>query len=88
MRPADRATLDRALTELALLTKAKEGDADTERLQIALYMERLSGYPADAVLHACRSWADGNVFWPSWAELRELLEERVAERQKMLRAFL
>jgi hypothetical protein len=88
LMPVDQETLERALTELALLTKAREDDSETEDMRAALYMGRMSTYPADAVIHVCRSWANDNVFWPAWAELRERLESRVQERRKMLDALL
>lgn len=87
--PASPQVIERALTEMTLLlTKAKGEDPQTERMRAALYMERLSQYPADAVISVCRAWSDSNKFWPSWSELHERLEYRVAERRKMLDAVL
>lgn len=86
LKPADRATVERALTELALLTKAREADDQTEQMRAALYMARLSEYPGDAVIRACRDWADHSPWWPAWAELRERLEARVRTRRLMLDA--
>jgi hypothetical protein len=87
LRPVDAITVEKALTELALLTKARNEDQISEQMRMALYLDRLSQYPADAVIHVCRSWADTNVFWPAWAELREKLESRVSGRRMMLKAI-
>jgi hypothetical protein len=88
MLPASPKIVERALTEMTLLlTKAKGEDPETERMRAALYMERLSHYPADAVVSVCRAWSDGNKFWPAWSELHDMLEERMTERRKMLGAL-
>lgn len=86
LAPASLETIERAVTELAVLTKYREGGGQPEQMLIALYMGKLSEYPADAVLAVCRSWANENVFWPAWSELRERLEARVSQRRKMLEA--
>lgn len=89
MLPASPKIVERALTEMTLLlTKAKGENPETERMRAALYMERLSHYPADVVVSVCRSWSDGNKFWPAWSELHEMLEDRMTERRKMLGALL
>jgi hypothetical protein len=87
LRPAGSETVEKALTEMALLTKASNDDEPTQQMRAALYLDRLSEYPTDAVIHVCRSWADTNVFWPAWAELREKLESRVSGRRMMLKAI-
>jgi hypothetical protein len=86
LRPVDRENAVFALAELAVTTKARAEDPETEDLRMAAYLSRLAEYPADAVLHACRAWSDHNIFWPAWRELRELLEARVSARRKMLEA--
>lgn len=86
--PADPRTISLALTEMTLLlSKAKGEDPQTEEMRAALYMSRLSAYPADVVTAVCRAWADSNKFWPAWAELNERLEARMVERRKMLAAL-
>lgn len=86
LAPATLETIERAVTELAVLTKYREGGGQPEQMLVTLYMQKLSEYPADAVLAVCRSWANENVFWPAWSELRERLEARVSQRRKMLEA--
>ncbi len=86
MRPIDREAATKALMGMALLTKSRLEDGQTEELRVRLYLEKLQQYPADAVIRVCEEWTNSNTFWPAWSELRERLEARVSQRRKMLEA--
>ena len=79
------------LTKLNALTKRKPDDSQIDiDLLVAAYVEKLSPYPGEAVLWALRKWPEWRAagkWWPSWAELHDMLEGRVAERQLMLEAL-
>lgn len=84
MAPAAPKILAQEFAKLATLTKRREGE---EKLTAAAYLERLSEYPADAAIYALREWPNRSPWFPAWAELRELLEDRTRERWLMLRAL-
>lgn len=85
--PASREDCTKELGHLKLLTKERaQGDRDMI-LQLAAMAEELYVYPLDIVRDACRSWATVETFFPSWAELRVLCEERVLKRRCLLNAL-
>ena len=87
LAPAPDAVIVKALAELSMLTKARDGGAEAEETRIALYAQKLAEYPADAVVAVCREWANKETFWPSWAELYARLEARIEPRRMMLEAL-
>ncbi len=68
-----------------VMTAAKNLNAKDLRLQIVIMAEELSVYPLDVVRAACRTWADTETFFPTWAELRTLCEEHVLFRRALAR---
>ena len=77
----------RALTAMRMRTKgAAEASEDTE-MRLALFAADLTAYPADVVIEACRFWGRNEKWFPSWAELREILDRRV-QRRRAMRAAL
>lgn len=80
--------------ELALLERktvgAKQGEAD-QKLRGAAYADELAAYPADVIRAACRRWADGNRWWPAWADLKRecdrLAAKRIAEHRALEQAL-
>jgi len=85
--PAPPETAARELTRLKAMTKARAtGDIDT-RMQAAAYTEELARYPADVIVSACRYWSSVETWWPSWAELKDLLDFRLRKRLALARAL-
>lgn len=80
--------------ELALLERktvgARQGEAD-QKLRGAAYADELAAYPADVIRAACRRWADGNRWWPAWADLKRecdrLAAKRIAEHRALEQAL-
>ncbi len=85
--PAGKRDCAKELGRLRLVTAARQLAAEDLTLQIAVMAEELSAYPLDAVRDACRVWPRGHKFFPTWAELRELCEERVLFRRALARAL-
>ena len=84
---ANRKDCAKALARLKVLTKERSQSDEDMTFQIALIADELSAYPLDVVRDACRFWADTTIFFPSWAELRHLCEERVLKRRCLLNAL-
>lgn len=85
--PAAPDACAKELGRLKVLTKERAVGQQDMVFQIAVMAEELSAYPLDVVRNACRVWSASNTFYPSWAELRELCEERVLRRRCLLDAL-
>lgn len=75
------------LARLKLMVKERPQATEDMVLQIAVMAEELSCYPSDVVRDTCRTWAATNKFFPAWAELHAMAEERVLKRRCLLRAL-
>ena len=77
-------------SELARMRVSTKSRADTEgegKLAAAVFAENLTEYPADVVVWACRKWSRTEKWWPSWAELKDLLDRGVRRRRALLGAL-
>ena len=64
--------------------------AETEldwQFKLHSYMEELEEYPADIVVQVLRYWGRNEKWWPTWAELHDLLERRVRTRLACIHAL-
>lgn len=68
------------LAKLSMLTRRKSEGDDDVRLRLAAYADKLSAYPADAVLTALREWPDQSEWFPTWNELKERLGAHAGPR--------
>jgi hypothetical protein len=84
MQPAQRAKIEQWLAELSVISAQRKSDQITLELMLGAYTKRLEGYPADMVRDVLiiRIWK----FFPTWAELSEILESMMADRRAMLAA--
>lgn len=85
MTPAPSAKLAEALTRLRLITVGgQKADADTE-LSIELMIDLLRDYPADVAIETLAEWPrrKRGSWWPTWAELRPILDSKAAMRRAM-----
>lgn len=87
LRPAPRMRVLAELTRLRSLTVSRGGSDADLKLALTAYAEECSAYPLDAVVAACRQWANAERWWPSWAELRDRLERIVAPRRRLHEAL-
>jgi hypothetical protein len=86
-RPCPGGTLQRELVRLKLKTAARGLSDEDLALQLVIYAEDLAAYPEDAVVGALRHWAGRNKWWPSWHELKGLLDERCEHRIALKQAL-
>lgn len=86
LEPAPREVCAKAIISVQAGCKVKKEDEASGAMRGALFMDCLAPYPADVVIWACRNWLESEVFFPSYAELRQLCERRV-KRRRMLAAF-
>lgn len=82
-QPADPGLAASKLTELRVLTAHRARDGDDIELMAAAYTHRLAQYPPDVVAAACDAWADGDNFWPTWAELKGACDRRMRGRTQI-----
>ncbi len=55
--------------------------------QLAIYADELANYPQDVVIDALRCWAESEQWWPAWAPLKALLDDRVKKRRALRQAL-
>lgn len=75
------------LLRLRASVKTRAEDGDDIKAIAAVFLSYVIEYPADIVRWACRFWADREKFWPSWSELRELLERGMRLRRALVRVL-
>lgn len=84
--PTELAT--KAMAELSLRTKSRsQGQLDLT-LTIRSFVDELAAYPSDVVIDACKSWSAMSKWFPSWCELKDLLDYRVKKRRAYLDALI
>lgn len=90
MKSSSEMELLKELTELSVITKQKNRDDVEIKLQIQVYIKKLSTIPADMAIHAIRSWPEQNTpdakWWPSWSELKALFSDALEDRKLMIKA--
>lgn len=69
------------IAELSVITARRPDDDLTEDLRASAYSRRLAEYPADVARHAVlvHRWK----FFPTWAELADVCDELVADRNRL-----
>ena len=66
------------LTELHHITAKRSEDVDSAMLTMAAYIKRLVAYPGDIVRQTLQDWS--GKWFPTWGELKEILDARTAPR--------
>jgi len=72
------------LKTLTIPRKESQGEYD---MTLEAYTEQLKDYPADAVIDVLRSAPGRNKFFPSWFELKEMLDFKSSHRLAALKAI-
>lgn len=85
--PAPESALWQSLTLLKVKSKSASSTTDDIKFQMQVFARELQAYPADVALHVVKTQGDWETFWPSWAELRERLEQHSARRRERLQAL-
>lgn len=78
MAPADEGDMEIWVAELTLVTARRNTSEAESELFLTAYTSRLKAYPGDIVRQTLKDW-DGKWF-PTWGELKEILEARTAPR--------
>jgi hypothetical protein len=86
LAPATADEVETWLVEVSTIT-ARRSESEAEGvLTLAAYSSRLSKYPADIVRATLMEWS--GKWFPTWAELKEILDSRVAPRQSIRDAIV
>lgn len=87
LAPADERTIMRELVRLRVSTKTRAEAEGDMALGMQVYAEECATYPADVVVWALRQWARTETFYPSLAELRDLLQRGSRRRESLYNAL-
>lgn len=88
LEPLPTNTILQELTRLKLKTMARNMTTEELSLQLAVYVDELSSYPADIVVKVLRDWPKQSKWWPTWHELDVELGWRTNRRQYKLDALI
>ena len=88
LEPLPSKTILQELTRLKLKTMARNMTTEELSLQLAVYVDELSEYPADIVVKVLRDWPRNSKWWPTWHELDIELRWRTNRRQYKLDALI
>jgi hypothetical protein len=81
--PIEPAVLRQALMGLGHMP-AQDGGDGGGKIKFAVYKNRLSEFPAEAIFRACRSWLDTGTFFPSIADLRKQAKDYITPEQRVI----
>ena len=86
MVPADPKTIALRLARLRILVVPRSAGGQDLDFEIEVWADQLRRYPADVVAETLEQWPQrrGGRFWPTWHELREILEAKAAPRRAMV----
>ncbi len=87
MRPPSEVVIKQELARLRASTKSREADNDDVAMGFQVLAEECSEYPADVVVWALRGWAKREVFYPSLAEVRDLLQRGSRRRESLAKSL-
>jgi hypothetical protein len=87
LRPCSGQVVQSELVRVKLKTAGRGLSEQELAMQLVIYAEDLIAYPEDAVVGVLRDWADNNKWWPTWFELKELLDERCERRAALKKAL-
>ena len=83
--PAPDEVIDEEMTRCLLATVPRKENGETVTLRMGIFVERLSEFPADVVIHVLREWADTETFPPALANLVTRCRKEYGPRQSLLR---
>lgn len=79
-KPSEPVIIFKELARLRVLTKARAESSDDLESMASIYADEMASYPQDCIVWACRKWARMEKWWPSWSELKELLDRAAKKR--------
>jgi hypothetical protein len=84
---APEARIKAELARLRVSTKARPEGEDDLAMMFQVFAEECAEYPADVMVWALRGWARREIFYPSLAELRDLLQRGARRRRSLMEAL-
>jgi hypothetical protein len=78
MAPAPARKIEHWIGEVSAITARRGETAEEAEIALSAYTARLRKYPGDIVRDTLLAWS--GKWFPSWGELKEILDERTAPR--------
>lgn len=85
--PANLPEIVTELVRLRALTKMRNETEIDSQIMISALAEEMAPYPIDIIQDACRKWARMEKFFPSWAELKDMIDFRFNRRKRLEQAL-
>lgn len=86
LAPASDNDIQLWLVELSTITARRSEGAEDAALTLVAYTSRLNQYPGDIVRQTLKDWS--GKWFPTWGELKEILDARVAPRLAIQHALI
>lgn len=86
LAPAHMDSIEGWLTEVSAITARRSETEEEGALTLVAYSSRLAQYPGDIVWQTLQAWS--GKWFPTWGELKEILDARVAPRLAVRNALL
>lgn len=84
--PAPIHKIEHWLAEVAAITARRTETSFEAEIALSAYTSRLAGYPGDIVRDTLLGW--GGKWFPTWSELKEIMDERTAPRMALKNALI
>ena len=76
------------LLELKVLCAGPKATSDNSvEFELEVMRRRLRNYPADVIRESCDEWGDREKWFPDWASLKAICDEKVLRRRSLLTAL-
>jgi hypothetical protein len=83
----ERLAAEKLLELKVLCAGAKATSDNSVEFELEVLRRRLRNYPADVIREACDEWGDREKWFPDWASLKAVCEEKVLRRRSLLNAL-
>ncbi len=84
LSPMAQDELTRLLVAMRAMTRTKAETAELVDLQLEVYAQKLTEWPADVVRALLCRWPEQNSFWPTWHECLTFMDPLTRKRRALL----
>lgn len=83
----ERLAAEKLLELKVLCAGAKATSNESVEFELEVMRRRLRNYPADVIREACDEWGDREKWFPDWASLKAICDDKALRRRSLLDAL-
>ena len=84
LSPMEQSEATQLLARMKATTRSRSELDDDIVFQVNVYAEKCTKWPADVVRKVLTEWDETHDFWPTWAQLVEVMEPKVRKRRALV----